>query len=226
MDEICAGVEIYYTGRTGGQYIKTAFILCDDYTELIAKLFLLTNIKSWSDEKSKDRYKNYYDIMEEVENEVKTNLSSELSKIQALQSSMKTRRKRRNDFFHSTKLLDLGVAHRNCIESFCDLFEYGEILFQSNWRNVLEATRNLETFEVLFKLENSSFSDPSITTKVNEIFQEFPRNTPKKYIKSKGINISGYPEDIHLNLCVRKVGKELCDKLKALLPRPPLLPLI
>jgi hypothetical protein len=43
LDEICAGVEIYYTGRTGGQYLKTAFILCDDYTKLAAKLFLLSH---------------------------------------------------------------------------------------------------------------------------------------------------------------------------------------
>ena len=36
---ICAGVEIYFTGRTGGQCLKTAFILCDDYTQLAVDFF-------------------------------------------------------------------------------------------------------------------------------------------------------------------------------------------
>jgi hypothetical protein len=49
LDEICAGAEIYYTGRTGGQYLKTALVLCDDYSELVSKLFLRTNDSDWTD---------------------------------------------------------------------------------------------------------------------------------------------------------------------------------
>lgn len=56
MDEVCAGVEIYYTGRAGGQYLKTAFILCDDYTELTSKLFLLMDDANWPD-KEDGRFK-------------------------------------------------------------------------------------------------------------------------------------------------------------------------
>lgn len=52
IDEICAAVEIYFTGRAGGQYLRTAFILCDNYTELIAKLFLLSDDPKWSEEKA------------------------------------------------------------------------------------------------------------------------------------------------------------------------------
>ena len=47
---------------------------------------------------------------------------------------MKQRRELHNDFFHSAKLLTLSVAHRDCVEAFCDLLDYGELLFQTQWK--------------------------------------------------------------------------------------------
>ncbi len=35
--ELETGLEIFFTGRSAGQYWKTAFILCDNYSELTAK---------------------------------------------------------------------------------------------------------------------------------------------------------------------------------------------
>lgn len=131
MDEICAGVEIYYTGRQGGQYLKTAFILCDDYTELTSKLFLLTKNPSWSDTKPNGRFKNYHDIQNDVKAQFLTG-TAELAQVQALHTKMKSRRDRRNDFFHSTHLLDLSVTPRNCVEAFLELLDYGELLFASD----------------------------------------------------------------------------------------------
>lgn len=49
MREICAGIEIFYSSKTGGQFWKTAFILCDNYTELASKLFLVEDNPNWSD---------------------------------------------------------------------------------------------------------------------------------------------------------------------------------
>ena len=65
---VCAGVEIYYTGKQGGQYLKTAFILCDDYTELTSKLFLLNKNLSWSDTNQSGRFKNYHNVLDEEPN--------------------------------------------------------------------------------------------------------------------------------------------------------------
>jgi hypothetical protein len=216
MDEICAGVEVYYTGRTGGQYLKTAFILCDDYSELVAKLLLLTDNPKWSDKKPSNNFKNYHDILQEVEGVVTAKLASQLPRIKDFHVVMKNRRKRRNDFFHSTSLLDLSVNPRNCVESFCDLLEYGEILLGADWRMALESCRNLATLEVMLQLEKLAFSDPSITPKVNKILKDWPRNSPMN--KKKGIHVAEYPEDLHLRLCVTCGGKDLRDKLKALLP--------
>lgn len=216
MDEICSGVEIYYTGRTGGQYFKTSFILCDDYSELVAKLFLLTDNASWTDKKSNGKFKNYHNIMKDVENVVTAKIQSRLTRIKELQSAMQKRRDRRNDFFHSTSLLDLSVTPRNCVESFCDLMEFGEILFSPDWRIALETSRNLATLETMLQLEKLAFSDPSITPKVNKILQNWPRNT--QTIMKKGAHVAEYPEDLHLRLCVTCGGKDLRDKLKALMP--------
>ena len=216
MDELCAGVEIYYTGRTGGQYFKTAFILCDDYSELVSKLFLLTHNPSWTDKKPNGSFKNYPGIMKDVDAVVTAKMPTQQTRVKELQDAMKNRRKRRNDFFHSTNLLDLSVASRNCVEAFSDLLEYGEILLGADWRGALEASRNLATLEVMLQLEKRAFSDPSLTPKINKILQDWPRNTPNN--KKKGAHVAEYPEDLHLRLCVTCGGKALRDKLKALLP--------
>jgi hypothetical protein len=215
VDEICAGVEIYYTGRTGGQYLKTAFILCDDYSELVSKLFLLTDNSSWTDKKPNNHYKNYHDVMNDVATVATAKMRPARTRVIELQEAMEQRRNRRNDFFHSTNLLDLSVTPRNCVESFCDLMEYGEILFGVDWRTALEACRNLATLEVMLQLERRAFSDPAVTPKMNNVIQNWPRNTQNK--KNKGAHVAEYPEDLHFRLCVTCGGKALRDKLKALI---------
>jgi len=214
MDELCAGIEIYFTGRTGGQYLKTAFILCDDYTELASKLYLLTANPTWSDQNAPGRFKNYHDVMDDVKDLVKSTMAAQLRTIELFQISMKRRRGRRNDFFHSTSLLDLNVTQRNCVEAFCDLLEYGEILLGSDWRAALENARNLGTYEILLHLERRAFSDPSITPQVNKILQEWPRNTSNT--SRKGVHLAEYPEDLHLRLCVTCGERPLRDKLRTL----------
>ncbi len=57
MREIGAGVEIFYSSKSGGQFWKTAFILCDNYTELASKLFLIADNPKWSDMRDKEAKK-------------------------------------------------------------------------------------------------------------------------------------------------------------------------
>jgi hypothetical protein len=216
MDEICAGVEIYYTGRQGGQYLKTAFILCDDYTELTSKLFLLTKDPNWPDKKSNGKFKNYHDIQNDVQGKFPTG-SAEISQIQVLHQAMKLRRGRRNDFFHSTHLLDLSVTSRNCVEAFLELLDYGKLLFTSHWDTELQLSRNLESLSILLKLEQKSFSDPSIMYKVNNILEEWQCNIQKFPKNKKGFHVTKYPEDLHLRLCIIHGGQDIRDQLTQLL---------
>lgn len=215
VDEICAGVEIYYTGRTGGQYLKTAFILCDDYSELVSKLFLLTDDPQWTDKKANNRFKTYHNVIQDVKAVFTSKMAVQLQKVNDLQGAMTSRHERRNDFFHSASLLDLSVTSRNCVEAFCDLLQFGEILFGTDWRTALESCRNLATLEVMLQLEKLAFSDPSVTPKMNKILQNWPRNTQNN--KKKGAHMAEYPEDLHFRLCVTCGGKALRDKLKALM---------
>jgi hypothetical protein len=215
MDEICAGAEIYYTGRSGGQYLKTAFILCDDYSELVSKSFLLAEDSAWTEKKPDGRFKNYHDVAAEVETAVAKKTPPNLPLVKALLAEMKKRRSRRNDFFHSTSLLDLSVTPRNCVEAFCDLLEYGEMLLGMEWRAAVDSTRNLATLEVLLKLDRQACCNPAITTRVNQILSNWPRNKPDT--SRKGSLIALFPEDLHLRLCVTCGGTELRDRLKALL---------
>ena len=217
MDELCAGVEIYYTGRIGGQYRKTAFILCDEYSELVSKLFLLTDNPNWTDKKPNDHYKNYQEVLQDVEVVVGNKMPAHLQRVKDLQAVMKDRRKRRNDFFHSTNLLDLNVTPRNCVESLCDLLEYGEILLGANWRTALKASRNLATFEVMLQLEKCAFSDPSITQKVDRILKDWPRQNKDKHVPRRGTQYVEHPDDLHLRLCVFWGGHELREKFRSLL---------
>ena len=217
MDEICAGVEIYYTGRQGGQYLKTAFILCDDYTELTSKLFLLKRNQNWSDTRPNGRFKNYHDIKNDVQAEFATG-TAELAQVQALHTNMKSRRDRRNDFFHSTHLLDLSVTPRNCVESFLELLDYGKLLFASDWTTELRASRNLDSLEIFLRLEQKSFSDPSIMYRVNDILRDWRCNVQTLPRGRKGVHVAMHPEDLHLRLCIIHGGQELRDRLAALSP--------
>jgi len=216
IDEICAAVEIYYTGRQGGQYLKTAFVLCDDYTELTAKLFLLADNRHWSDTKDNGRFKNYHEVLVDVENVFQNKFPAELSDIQTVQNHFKERRDRRNDFFHSTHLLDLGANPRGVVEAFCDLFTYGELLFKENWQSHIKSSRNLETMHILLLIEKASFSDPTVWGRAMDIIHKWPRN--KSNAARKGVHITEYPEDFHLRLSILHGSNILRDKLKAVLP--------
>jgi hypothetical protein len=216
LDEICAGVEIYYTGRTGGQYLKTAFILCDDYTELAAKLFLLSDDKHWSDLKANGRFKNYHDVLHDVEAVFAAKRAADLPALATFHTNLEARRDQRNQFFHSTHLLNLNFTSRMCVEAFCDLFGYGELLFGNDWQQYLGVARNLETLVILLKLERKGFGDPSVWPKVDKIIREWPRNLPNA--ARKGVHMTVHPEDMHLRLTVIYGYKELRDKLAALLP--------
>jgi len=216
LDEICAGVEVYFTGRTGGQYLKTAFILCDDYSELTAKLFLLNDNNDWKDTKPGGGFKNYHKIQNDVEAVFRAKRIADLPQLTPLQTHMRVRRERRNDFFHSTHLLDLNVTLRMCVEAFCDLFSYGELLHGTDWQCRTAEARNLETLVILLKLEKKSFTDPSVWPKVDAIIKNWPRNITNS--ARKGVHLTVHPEDMHLRLTVIHGHKELRDKLAALLP--------
>ena len=202
-DEICAGAEIYFTGRQGGQYLKTAFILCDDYTELASKLFLLENTEGWRDDNGRGGFKSYHQVLSDV--------CDANGNVSLLCDRMRERRVRRNDFFHSAHLLDLNITPRMCVEAFCDLFEYCEMLFCSEWSVAGSGARNLETLITLFRLEHLTFSDPDIGRTVGQVIGQWPRNAASK--KRSGVHVAMYPEDLHLRLCVISGGSQLRDRL-------------
>jgi hypothetical protein len=237
IDEICAAVEIYYTGRQGGQYVKTAFILCDDYTELTAKLFLLIDNRRWSDKKptsakstcasptcgrtagtttaAGETFKNYHDVLADVESVFQKKFSADLVAVQAIHNHFRNRRNLRNEFFHSTRLLDLGANQRGIVDAFCDLFAYGQLLFKDNWQKNVEASRHLDTMYELLRLEKASFSNPLLWPRAMEIIRNWPRN--KGRAARTGVHMTEYPEDMHLRLCITHGGRDLRDKLRALL---------
>jgi hypothetical protein len=252
MREICAGIEIYYSGRTDEQYHKTAFVLCDDYTELTSKVFLLKDNSSWSDSRSekeiqkfekaqkaiedalgagnipdpkdleqlkkgvgKGSFKNYGDVLEDVRKVFEKKRKADLPKLHTLQNAMRARRKRRNDFFHSTSLLDLNVGKHVCVAAFCDLLDYGALLFPKEWNPTIEATRNLETLEILLRLEKKAENDLSMPLRISNVLRNWPRNLSSKALK--GVHLAEHPGDMHLMLSVIYGGPELKNKLRELL---------
>jgi len=255
MREIGAGVEIFYSSKTTGQFIKSAFVLCDNYTELISKLFLVENYPNWSDTDEtelrkleeakkridealknkiepniedvkklvkgvgKDRFKNYHRVLEDVQKCFED--KAEISLIENLHIRMQERRNIRNDFFHSAKLLKLSIDRNHCIEAFCDLLNYGEILFKEKWKEALPSGRTLGTLEVLLLLEKKSYSNPSLIPKIEKILKNCPQYLPIESknisVTKKGFQIAEYPNDLHFILSVIGGGQELRDKLKDLL---------
>jgi hypothetical protein len=219
-DEVCAGVEIYYSGRQGGQFYKTAFILCDDYTELVSKLFLLCDDAGWTDALAAPRFKSYHRVKTDLEDVIRQKRASDLRAVEALHRAMESRRERRNGFFHSAKLLDLSVTHRMCVESFTDLFDYATLLFGDPWRKAEAGARDLETYELLLRVEKLSLSAPTLERKLMSLLAEWPRNN--KQSRSRGLQVAAHPEDLHLRLAVSNGGSEFRDRLRAMLPTPTL----
>ncbi len=220
--EINAALEVYLSGRTGQQYNRTAFILCDDGAELASKLFLLTGTPKWSDTKDNRRFKNFKDVTAEVRAVFLATRAGDHPAVDTLLSQIESRRDRRNEFFHSTHLLDLNFHARDCVEAFCDLLDYGKLLFPpipatlgSGWDAAVEGTGNMQTCEALIRLDRKIYNDPSVGPKVNDIFAKWPRNGPKP--KKKGCEVAHHAEDMHLRLAIRNGGNELRDRLRALL---------
>lgn len=243
VQEINAAMEVYLSGRTGQQYNRTAFILCDDCAELASKLFLLTDKKKWKDTKAlnptspcpmtpqpaacprhpthiapstgKGPYKNLKEVTAEVRGVFLAKRAADHPSVDALLNLIEARRDRRNEFFHSTTLLDLNLHARDCVEAFVDLLDFGKLLFPPDWDVEVAGTGNMHTGEALLRLDKKGFGDPSVGPKVNDILSKWPCNSPKP--KKKGCEIAHHAEDMHLRLAIRNGGNALRDKLRALL---------
>ncbi len=216
--EINASLEVYLTGRTGQQYNRTAFILCDDGAELASKLFLIMDTSTWSDTKTNGsftHFKNFRDVTKEVRSVFRAKHPNTYNSIDILLQRIESRRERRNKFFHSTHLLDLNLHPRDCVEAFCDLLDYGKLLFPADWDDAVKATGNMETCEAVVRIDNKSYGDPSIGPKMNAIFGHWPRNGPSP--KKKGCEVAHHAEDMHLRLAIRNGGKDLRNQLRDLL---------
>lgn len=213
--EINAALEVYLSGRTGQQYNRTAFILCDDCAELASKLFLVRDTRAWSDTKADGHFKRFKEVTAEVRAVFLAKRAGHHAAVDALLTRIEGRRDRRNEFFHSTNLLDLNFHARDCVEAFCDLLDFGKLLFPAEWDKEIAAAGNMETCEVLVRLDRQTYGDPSVGPKVNDILAKWPRNGPKP--KKRGCEIAHHAEDMHLRLAIRNGGNQLRDKLRALL---------
>lgn len=215
IHEINAALEVYLSGRTGQQYNRTVFVLCDDAAELASKLFLLVDSKNWSDKKSNGVFKRFKEVTAEVRGVFAAKRPSDQAQVGAVLARIENRRERRNQFFHSTALLDLTLHPRDCVEAFCDLLDYGRLLFPTHWAVTVSAAGNMETCEAVLRLDKKANSDPTVTPKLNHVLSTWPRKGEKP--KKRGCEVSHHAEDLHLRLAIRNGGKDLRDKLRSML---------
>jgi len=206
---------ILHGGRTGQQYNRTAFILCDDGAELAGKLFLLIDNPQWSNAKANGRFKHFQDVSAEVRAVFLAKRAADHAVVDALLKRIEGRRERRNSFFHSTHLLNLNLHPRDCVEAFCDLLDHGKLLFPADWDTTVAVTGNMETCEAILRLDRKIYNDPSVGPKVNDIFAKWRSQGVKP--KTLGCEVAHHAEDMHLRLAIRNGGNSLRDKLRALL---------
>jgi len=213
--EINAAIEVYLSGRIGQQYNRTAFILCDDGAELASKLFLITDTPAWSDKKANGHFKRFNEVTAEVRAVFQAKRAPDHAAVVALLHSIEARRVRRNNFFHSTDLLDLNLQPGDCVRAFVDLLDYGQLVFGADWGTSVEAIGNMETCEAVLRVDKKSYGDPSVGPKMNDILKRQPRVAAPA--TTRGCEVAHHPEDIHLRLAIRNGNKELRDKLRALI---------
>jgi hypothetical protein len=213
--EVNAAIEVYLSGRTGQQYNRTAFILCDDCAELASKLFLLTDTPAWSDTKANGHFKRFKEVTGELRAVFLAKRTADHPAVDAILKRIESRRDRRNNFFHSTALLDLTLQPADCVRALVDLLDYGKLLFGANWEIEVAAAGNMETCEAVLRVDKKSYADPSVGPKMNTLLKKQPR-LGEKPVK-KGCEVAHHPEDLHLRLAIRNGNKDLRDKLRALI---------
>jgi hypothetical protein len=215
-EEIAAGLQVYVAGRSGS-LLKTAFVLCDDYTELTSKMYLVQNVSGWSDlrDPSNPRsFKGYSAVLSDLRSAASNRSADDQSSIVGFHERMQARRARRNVFFHSTTLLDLSVTKRDTVEALVDLLDYGQLLFGNEWRRAVYATPSMEILDALLRADLKSVTDHSVFAKVNATISSMERNRSDR--SRKGVHLAVFPEDLHLLLAVRWGGDAFRDKLRRL----------
>jgi hypothetical protein len=213
-DEICVGLQIYVSGRAGS-HLKTAFVLCDDYTELATKLYLIRQDKKWSDQRSTGGFKNYHEVLKDLVNSIARERAHLLSAVEVLHVSMHARRSRRNIFFHSTTLLDLQTSRKDTAEALTDLFRYCELLFEDDWSRAIAETADLEALTLMVRLDDAASRDSTLLTRVNALFARQPKNVTNK--KQQGVHLVAFPEDLHALMCAKWGGQDIINDLRDLL---------
>jgi hypothetical protein len=219
MPEIENGLEVLFTGMSAGQYWKTAFILCDNYCELTAKLFLSTKVAGWTDMKANGRFKNYHDILSDIEAAASiTSVPATLLALQRLHIELKARRSQRNDFFHSANLLKLNVHLLDTLSAFCGLLDFGKHLFGADWDTSVNSRPALRNLVLLVKVEHKALTtDHSVQHKLVEIFRKWDRIKPKERVPSKGAYLTEFPEEVHRRMIIINGGPNLASELERLL---------
>ncbi len=219
MPEIENGLEILFTGKSAGQYWKTAFVLCDNYSELAAKLFLSTKVTGWTDMKASGKFKNYHDILNDVETAAPiTVVPTTLAAVQALHVDLKARRQQRNDFFHSANLLKLNVHLLDTLTAFCGLLDYGKFLFGTDWDTAVNGRPALCNLVLLVRVEHKALTaDYTVQHKLDEIFRKWGRIKDKATVPMKGAFLTEFPEDVHRRMVIINGGAKLATELQKLL---------
>ncbi|MCZ7648507.1 MAG: hypothetical protein M5U26_25145 [Planctomycetota bacterium] len=117
-------------------------------------------------------FKNFRDVTAEVRAVFLAKRGADHPAADALLKEFENRRDRRNNFFHSTHLLDLTLQPADCVRAFVDLLDYGKLLFGVDWDAAVAATGNMETCEAVLRIDKKSFADPSVTPKLNAILKK------------------------------------------------------
>ncbi len=222
MPEIENGLEILFTGKSAGQYWKTAFILCDNYTELTAKLFVSTKIRGWTDQKpagNRTTFKNYHDILADVEAAAPiAGTPATLAAVKALNVDLKARRQQRNDFFHSANLLKLNVHLLDTLKAFCGLLDYGKHLFGADWDTAINGRPALCNLVLLVRVEHKALTaDYTVQHKLEDIFRKWGRIKDKATVPTRGAYLTEFPEDVHRRMVIINGGPKLAAELQKLL---------
>jgi hypothetical protein len=220
-EDISNVLEMYFSVWPSHRYHKTVFILCDDYTEIMTKLFLLTCNPDWSEVRGSDNdgrplFKGFHKVLEETKDAFAKSQPSNVQRLEALHSRVRGRREIRNQFFHSANLLEMTLAPRKCVDGLLDLLEYGRLLFGDKWEELVTERRVMEVYKTLLRIERWSFSEPKILDKLNSILSDWPGRKTYGPLAEKGVQYVQHGEDLYLRLCVDWGGADILDELMGL----------
>lgn len=201
-------IDVYFSNPQ--KNLRTVFIQIDDLCELGMKSYLKKIDGRWSPKNSNNRFKTFFDIINEVKEYEKSD------KVNNLLEEFLNRRELRNEFFHNQDHMGLTLEDKTCLKCFLDLFELMEFLHE-DFLNRVKATPIGKVQLNLILLLYKAHSDSKLYRQIRNVLKNKRSNSPSKRVKARGQHLIEADDVGYQWILINHEAEELLQELEPLI---------